>query len=224
MSLFGESRQERIQRQQVERELRESSRQQTLLLREIIRLEREQLKMLEVIAEEISHQPLPPRLTSVRLVFSQTVNRLVDASFWDNVFAATMTPKMKRLIPTTTTTTVTAPPQGASLMPTPGPITLLVGATATATLLYFDQNGNPMPADFTPPATTFTVDTPSVVSSSPSTDLLSDVLTALAEGTCVVSAVVTTAEGATLQDSSGITVGAVPPPAAVLSSIKLQFS
>lgn len=109
-------------------------------------------------------------------------------------------------------------------MPTPGPITLLVGATATATLLYFDQHGLPMPADFIPPVTTFTVDTPSVVSSAPSGDLLSDLLTALAEGTCTVSAIVVTAEGATLQDSSGITVTALPPPPATLSSVKLSFT
>lgn len=182
---------------------------------EMAGLLRKQTSLLVLIENDLREQR--PRLTSVRLVFGTTFCKptKLAAAEWGK-----LSPNLKRLIGVLST-----PLQpGALPMPTPGPLSLLVGQSSTATLLYLDQNGNPMPATFIPPPVVFTVDTPNVVASVPSSDSQSDLLTGLLAGTATISATVVTAEGATLLDSAGITVSATPPPPAALASIKLVFS
>ena len=139
---FFESPRERREREQREIEERqreyareEAARNQTMLLREMVRLERESLKLLEVIAREV-HKLEPPelRLAKIKLLFTPSAPRPLDATFWDNAFAPTMSVK-RHITPIPTTRTSTS--LGASLMPTPGPITLTTaGQTATASVLW----------------------------------------------------------------------------------------
>lgn len=105
-----------------------------------------------------------------------------------------------------------------------GPVTLSQGQSTTATILYFDQTGAPMPAGFVPPAVTFTIDNPSFASSTPGSDGQSDVVAYVAAGVANLTASVTSAEGLSLSDVETVTCTPVvlPPPA--LSSIKVDFS
>jgi hypothetical protein len=108
-------------------------------------------------------------------------------------------------------------------MPTAGPVTLTTaGQVVTASVLGFDQFGAPFTG--TLPAATFTSsDTASaIVTFDPTTGLT----TAVANGVANITATLTTAEGLALTDTEAVTVAipVVPPPTAVLSSIKVAFA
>ena len=105
----------------------------------------------------------------------------------------------------------------------PGPITLTTaGQTTTASVVGFDQFGNPFTG--TIPTPTFSSDDTAgaIVTFDPATGLV----TAVANGVANITANLTTAEGTSLTDTEAVTVAiaVVPPPTPVLSSIKVQFS
>lgn len=126
------------------------------------------------------------------------------------------------------TPTETAQEQGDDCMSTAvqGPVTLTTaGQLAQASVLGFDQFGNPFAG--TIPPVTFSIDNPSVASSTPNSDGLTDEVAAVANGVANLTATLTTAEGVSLSDTETVTVAiaaAPPPPAPVLSSIKLAFA
>ena len=107
-------------------------------------------------------------------------------------------------------------------MPTPGPVTLTTaGQQVTASVLGFDQNGQPFTGAM-PPATLSSDDTAqAIVTFDPATGLT----TAVANGVANITASLTTAEGLALTDTEAVTVAipVVPPPTPVLSSIKVAF-
>lgn len=110
--------------------------------------------------------------------------------------------------------------QGA-IMATPGPITLVTaGQQVTASVVGFDQFGNPFTG--TMPTATLTSDDAAgaIVTFDPSTGLT----TAVANGVANISATLTTVEGLSLTDSEAVTVAIAPPPTPVLSSIKVAFA
>jgi uncharacterized protein YjdB len=105
----------------------------------------------------------------------------------------------------------------------PGPITLTTaGQTTTASVVGFDQFGNPFTG--TIPTPTFSSDDTAgaIVTFDPATGLT----TAVANGVANITATLTTAEGTSLTDTEAVTVAipVVPPPTPILSSIKVQFS
>lgn len=109
-----------------------------------------------------------------------------------------------------------------SIMATAGPVTLTsAGQTVTASVLGFDQFGNPWTGKL--PHFDLTSDDASgaVVTLDPATGLV----TAVANGVANITATLTTAEGASLADTEAVTVAIpiVPPPVPVLSSIKVAF-
>lgn len=113
--------------------------------------------------------------------------------------------------------------QGDSVPPTPGPITLTAaGQTATASVVGFDQFGQPFTG--TLPTATLTSDDSAgaIVTFDPTTGLT----TAVANGVANITASLTTAEGLALTDTETVTVAipVVPPPTPVLSSIKVAFA
>lgn len=117
--------------------------------------------------------------------------------------------------------------KGQHHMPTPGPITLTTaGQTATASVVGFDQFGQPFTGEI--PTPTFSSDdtSASIVTFDPSTG----VTTAVANGVANITATVTTTDSqgnnVTLTDTEAVTVSiaVVPPPAPVLSSIKVAFA
>src|SRR5258708_2022080 len=73
-----------------------------------------------------------------------------------------------------------------------GPVTLQQGQSSTATVDYFDQNGNQMSpsSTFTPPTVTYKIDHPEFASSNPLADGQSDLETWVAEGVANLTAVV----------------------------------
>lgn len=108
-------------------------------------------------------------------------------------------------------------------MPTAGPVTLTTaGQTVTASVLGFDQFGQPFTG--TIPTPTFSSDDTggAIVTFDPSTGLV----TAVANGVANITATLTTAEGTSLTDTESVTVAipVVPPPTPVLSSIKVAFA
>ena len=107
-------------------------------------------------------------------------------------------------------------------MPTPGPVTLTTaGQQVTASVLGFDQNGQPFTGTM-PPATLSSDDTAqAIVTFDPATGLT----TAVANGVANITANLTTAEGLALTDTEAVTVAipVVPLPTPVLSSIKVAF-
>jgi hypothetical protein len=110
-----------------------------------------------------------------------------------------------------------------SSMATPGPITLTsAGQTATASVVGFDQFGQPFTGEI--PAATFSSDDTAgaIVTFDPTTGLT----TAVANGVANITATLTTAEGLSLTDTESVTVAieVVPPPTPVLSSIKVAFA
>lgn len=105
----------------------------------------------------------------------------------------------------------------------PGPITMLVGQSTIASVVGFDQFGNPMPADFVMPAITFTISDTSLATEAANTDGTATV-TAIAPGDASLKADVTSAEGLALTDVGSITISPVTPPKPVLSSIKVLFT
>ena len=106
--------------------------------------------------------------------------------------------------------------------PVAGPITLVaVGQQVTASVLGFDQFGQPFTGPI--PTPTFSSDDTSgaIVTFDPSTGLVTDV----ANGVANITASLTTAEGLVLTDTEAVTVAnpITPPPTPVLSSIKVAF-
>lgn len=110
--------------------------------------------------------------------------------------------------------------------PVAGPVILTTaGEVATASVLGFDQFGNPWTGTI-PPVTFTSSDTAgAVITSVPGTDGLTDTVTAVANGTASLTASLTTAEGLSLTDTETVTV-AIGPPAGtpVLTSIKVAFA
>lgn len=116
-------------------------------------------------------------------------------------------------------------PGEKEMAPTAGPVTLTTaGQKTTASVLGFDQNGQPMPSTFSMPLAAWTIDDTSgaVVSSIDNGDG-TDTVTAVANGNVNLTASLTTAEGLALTASQAVTVliAAVAP---VLSSIQVAFA
>jgi len=108
--------------------------------------------------------------------------------------------------------------KGRKPMPAPAVLTQ-VGQTVTATVLGFDQHGNPFTG--TIPTPTFSSDDSAgaIVSFDPSTG----VVTAVANGTANITANLQTAEGVSLTDTEAVIV-AIPVETPVLSTIKVDFN
>lgn len=104
-----------------------------------------------------------------------------------------------------------------------GPVVLNPGQSTKATVLYFDQNGAPMPSRFVPPAVTFSIDNPAIASSTPEGDGQTDDIAYVTAGVANLTASVTSAEGLALTDTETVTDTAVVV-TPVLSSIKIDFS
>lgn len=183
-------------------------------LRDIEAMERTNSNLLRQILARLP--PLSrPELSSIKLQFTPPVTpiivRKLDSpqllQFDLNQFQKGPFPAMS--------TTPTSP------QPVPGPVNAVVGQATTASVLYFDQNGNPMPAGFTAPVT-FSIDNPVIASSTPNADGTSDAVVALAAGVANLTATVQGPNGP-LSNSEPITVTAVvfTP---VLSSIQLAFT
>jgi hypothetical protein len=120
------------------------------------------------------------------------------------------------------TVTKGVPPMSS---PVAGPVVLTTaGQQAIASILGFDQLGNPWTG--TIPPVSYSIDNPAVATSTPNSDDLTDVVTAVANGVANLSAGLTTAEGTALSDVETVTVNipVVPPPTPVLSSIKIAFA
>lgn len=110
-----------------------------------------------------------------------------------------------------------------SIMPTAGPVTLTtLGQIVTASVLGFDQFGNPWTGELPPFNLTSDDSASAVVALDPATGEV----TAVANGVANITATLTTAEGAQLADTEAVTVAipVVPPPTPVLSSIKVAFA
>ena len=106
-------------------------------------------------------------------------------------------------------------------MPTPGPLTLTtVGQTGTAVVVGFDQFGNPWTGAI--PPVTYAIDNSSIATSTPNPDNLTDLVTAVANGTANLTGSLTTAEGLALSDVEQVIVAIQTAPP-VLSAIKVQF-
>ena len=114
--------------------------------------------------------------------------------------------------------------KGTTPMPTPGPVTLTTaGQQVTASVLGFDQLGNPWTG--TVPPVAYSIDNPGVATSTPNSDGLTDEVQAVSNGVANLTASLTTAEGIALSDTEAVTVAipVTPPPTPVLSSIKIAF-
>ena len=105
-------------------------------------------------------------------------------------------------------------------MATVGPVSMIVGQTSKATVVGYDQNGNPMPATFQMPTPAWSIDNATLDSSTPQPDG-SDTVVSLAAGLAHLTATVTSAAGSVLTDTEQITNTA---PAPVLSSVKVAFT
>jgi len=110
--------------------------------------------------------------------------------------------------------------------PVAGPLTFTdPDQVAVASLLGFDQDGNPMPDDFVMPAATFTNDDPDAAVIAQD----GDSITPVADGEANVSGTVETTDAdgnlITLEDTQPVTVDFTiqPPPEPVLTSVKLAF-
>jgi len=104
-------------------------------------------------------------------------------------------------------------------MPTPGPITLTTaGQTVTASVVGFDQFGNPWTGPI--PTPTFSNDNESAAT----LDAASGLVTAVANGVANITASLTTAEGLALTDTEAVTVAIAAPPEPVLTTIKVAFA
>jgi len=119
--------------------------------------------------------------------------------------------------------------QGGHMAATAGPVTLTtVGQTVTARIVrYLDQNGQPMPSDFTPPLVSYSIDDKDgaivkAVDNGDNTATITDV----ADGVATLTAKTKSAEGLDISASQTITVSngtPPPPPTPVLTSIELGF-
>lgn len=102
-----------------------------------------------------------------------------------------------------------------------GPFTLAVGGKATARVLGFDQNGDPFQIDITKnPVSSWAIDNPAIISSTPETDISVDDLAGLAVGTANLAVVVAGPNGP-LTDS---VLGTVTPTPLTLTSVKIDIS
>lgn len=116
-----------------------------------------------------------------------------------------------------------------AMAPVPGTAILtLAGQVAIASVLGFDQNDNPMPADFAMPPVTFTIDDPAVATLVEDADGETATVAAVANGIANVKASLKTAEGLALSDTEEVEVEITtppppPPPTPVLTSIKIAF-
>jgi hypothetical protein len=111
--------------------------------------------------------------------------------------------------------------QGA-IMATPvaGPVTLTaVGQTVTASVVGFDQFGNPFTGTIPTPTFSASDTTGAIATFDPATGLV----TAVANGVDNITASLTTAEGLALTDTEAVTV-AIPVVAPVLTTIKVAFA
>lgn len=105
-------------------------------------------------------------------------------------------------------------------MATPGPVTLTsAGQTVTATVVGFDQFGNPFTGTIPTPSFSSDDTAGAIVTLDPATGLV----TAVANGVANITASLTTAEGVALSDTEAVTV-AIPTVTPVLSSIKVAFA
>jgi hypothetical protein len=104
-----------------------------------------------------------------------------------------------------------------------GPVTLQVGQSTIASIDYFDQNGNLMPPTFVPPNVTYSIDQPTIASSTPNADNQTDAVAYVAAGVANLTATVAGPNGP-LTDTETVTcvAGVTAPP--VLSSIKINFA
>ncbi len=123
-------------------------------------------------------------------------------------------------------TTMTLGNAGA---PVAGPLTLvLAGQTAIASVIGFDQLGNPWTGAM-PPAVFTDDDTAGAIIILADNGDGTDTVTAVANGVANVTATVQTTDGngnpITLTDTEAVTVAipVVPPPTPILSSIKVAF-
>ena len=108
-------------------------------------------------------------------------------------------------------------------MATAGPVTLTsVGQIVTASVLGFDQFGNP----WTNPLPSYTLTSDDTAEAIVELDPATGTVTSVANGVANITATLTTAEGASLSDTEAVTVAipVVPPPTPVLSSIKVAFA
>lgn len=104
--------------------------------------------------------------------------------------------------------------------PVAGPVTLTaVGQTVTASVLGFDQFGNPFTGTIPTPTFTASDATGAIATFDPATGLV----TAVANGVDSITASLTTAEGLALSDTEAVTV-AIPVVAPVLTTIKVAFA
>jgi hypothetical protein len=115
------------------------------------------------------------------------------------------------------------PPGDSTMNPEQGPISLTVGQTTTASVVGFDQFGNPMPSDFVMPPVTFSIDTPAIASSTPDADGLTDAIVGVSPGVANLTASVSGPNG-TLTDTETVTVIPAVQEAPVLSSVKVAFT
>lgn len=104
-----------------------------------------------------------------------------------------------------------------------GPVILNNGQATVATILYFDQSGNPMPSDFTPPAVSYSINPAGIASSTPR-DGQTDDIAFVAAGVATLTASCTSAEGLGLTDTETVTCVSTVPPPPQLASIKIDFS
>lgn len=106
-------------------------------------------------------------------------------------------------------------------MATPGPVTLTsAGQQVTASVVGFDQFGQPFTGTIPTPTFTSSDTTGAIITFDPQTGLC----TAVADGVANITASLTTAEGVSLSDTESVTVAIAPPPKPVLSSIKVAFA
>jgi hypothetical protein len=105
-----------------------------------------------------------------------------------------------------------------------GPVVLSAGQSTIASIDYFDQTGNPMPAGFVPPNISFSIDNPAIASSTPNSDNQTDVVSYVSAGVANLTASCTSAEGLALSDTETVTCSPVVLPPPVLSSIKINFA
>ncbi len=104
-----------------------------------------------------------------------------------------------------------------------GPVTLNVGQSMVASINGYDQYGQPWAGAI--PTPRWSVDNPALDSIAQNgTVTTSEDVTSLAAGTANLTVGLTSAEGKTLTDTEVVTNLAPPPPPAVLSSIKINFS
>jgi hypothetical protein len=99
-----------------------------------------------------------------------------------------------------------------------GPVSIVDGTSTTAEVLGFDQYGAPfaLPEGIT---VTYSIDTPTIATSTPNSDGVTDAVAGVGLGVAKLTATAV-AGSITLTDTEAVTVTAAP---SVLSSIKIAF-